>query len=398
MKNLASDIIHRSLKNLGTFSTSYMEEDAREIFDAYAPLNGIDSQAYPELEIFYHACEEFLLSLSQTDNQDDFRIISTHASSEAILLGLYFLKQHWKRTSALNDKKPHIIISKHTHFSWQKAAEYLGIQIKVLPTRQDTLNVDTEKLTLLLDKNTLAVCATLGSPTTLCFDDIAKINTILQAFQEENHLFVPIHVDAASGGFVAPFIYPQLDWGFKLPHVYSINISSHKYGLIYPSLGWLLMRKTICPDAYAFQHDYLGKTLHTFAMRFSHSAAHLAVQYHYSQTKGYPGYQAIIKQLFSLTKKLKLYLLAFDEIIILSSETTPQLPGVVFSVKPTIYLQRLVANLRQQGWILPIYTLPFQTHTLSVARIVLRYGMTEATIETLLVDLKNAFYHLRTLP
>ena len=264
----------------------------------------------------------------------------------------------------------------------------------MLPILKDALNVDTNLLNNLLDENTIAVCCTLGSPTTLCFDDIKKTNQILEQFYKKHNIYVPIHVDAASGGFIAPFIDPKFSWGFNLDHVYSINISSHKYGLVYPSLGWLLMRKIICPDTCAFQQDYLGKIVHTYGIRFSHTAAHIAVQYYYIQTKGLLGYQVIINQLVLLAKTFKYYLAQIKEILIISPEINTQLPGIVFTLNTSKFnLQQLTDHLKQQGWILPVYRLPSKDQIV-VTRIVLRYGMTEKTIDNFIKDLKNAISNL----
>lgn len=389
MNNLYHEMLTRSLKNLGTFSTSYMEQEAREIFANYAPINGIDTNAYPELEKFSNVCENFILELSKSKNKNEFQTLATTCSSEAILLGMYFLKQYWQRSSLLSGSIPNIIISNHSHISWQKAAEFLNIKIKLLPISQKTLTMDTNLLTNIIDQNTIAICCTLGSPTTLCFDDITKVNKILEYYHQQHNQYIPIHVDAASGGFIAPFIYPKFKWGFNLSHVYSINISSHKYGLIYPSLGWILLRKIICPDTYAAKQDYLGKIIYTYGIRFSHTAAHLATQYHYIQTKGFIWYQNIFNKLFTLAKTLEYYLSQISEIIILSPKNKEQLPGLVFTLNTLNFnLHDLIDKLKQKGWILPIYQLPSKNKII-VTRIVLRYGMTEQTIESFITDLKK---------
>jgi glutamate decarboxylase len=383
-------MLSRSLKNLGTFSTSYMEEQAHNVFTSYALLNGIDTNAYPELEEFSKVCENFIFNMCNVKNKNEFKIFATTGSSEAIVLGMYFLKQYWQRLLFNGGaKKPNIILSSHSHITWQRAAELLDIQIKILPMLQDSLIIDTKALSTVLDENTIAVCCTVGSPTTLCFDDVKEINRILEQYNLQYNIYVPIHVDAASGGFVLPFVYPEFNWSFNLAHVYSINISSHKYGLIYPSLGWLLMRKIICPDSYAFKQDYLGKTIHTYGIRFSHTAAHLATQHYYIQTKEYAGYKNIINKLFFLVTILKYYLSQIDEILFLYHQTNAQLPGIVFTLNTSAFsLHQLTNDLRQYGWIVPVYRLPCKNQII-VARIVLRYGMTEEAIQDFIIDLKN---------
>ena len=389
MKNLYPEMLSRSLKNLGTFSTSYMEKEAHKIFSSYAPLNGIDTNAYPELEKISAVCEHFILNLCQIKNQDEFKSLATTGSSEAIVLGMYFLKNYWQKHLIDNSSKPNIILSSNSHITWQRAAELLNIHIKMLPVLTEQSIVDLKKLNKLIDQNTIAICCTLGSPTTLGFDDIKGVNQLLEQFNLQHKICIPIHVDAASGGFVAPFIYPKINWGFSLPHVYSINISSHKYGLIYPSLGWLIMRKIICPDDCGFKQDYLGKVIHTYGIRFSHTAAHIAVQHYYIQTKGYSGYKIIINRLFLLATMLKYYLSQVNEIVFLYNQVNAQLPGVVFTLNTSRFnLQQLANNLRQLGWILPVYQLPYKNKII-VARIVLRYGMTEETIQMFITDLKN---------
>ncbi len=386
----------RALRNLGTFNTSYMDKHAQEIFFYYAGVNAVDSHAYPELEFIKAQCAEFLLTLLNANDGDDFRSFTTSGSSESILLAMLVLKKQYQQLNPQQICKPNIIIGENSHIAWYKAARYLGIDLRISSLNPTSVTMDNDQILTLIDADTIGICCTLGAPTTLLCDDVFDLNLKLEHLFQTTGQFIPIHVDAASGGFVIPFIYPDFKFDFCLQHVFSINVSSHKYGLIYPSLGWLFMRYTPCLDKLLDESDYLGASIKRFSMQFSHSASHLMTQYYYIQTLGKVGYKQIMTQLFLYTEQLKQALMHTQKNIQFIETKSATLPGLVFTIKNRD-MAVLSKKLKEKNWYLPVYLLPSAASTLYVARVVMRYGYDDTLIDALASDMHSCTQRAMTL-
>ncbi len=255
------DIPQRTSKNLGTFSTTLMTASAEKVFHHFATINGVDSCAYPELLNIEQTCGTFFLNLFHADNHSQYRYFPTSGSSEALFMSLLFMKNYWQSKNPESSKKPHFIVGSNSHTALHKAALYLDIELRIIPISAHHLNFDDSQLRQMLNVNTMGIGCTLGATTTLLFDDIKKIHDILIQYRKDTHMFIPLHVDAASGGFIAPFFHPDMIWDFRLEHVMSINVSSHKFGLVYPSLGWLCVKDEISAEKFAHESHYLGKSI-----------------------------------------------------------------------------------------------------------------------------------------
>jgi len=382
----AYNIPLRTLRNLGTFNTHYMDEHARDIFFHYAGVNAVDSHAYPELEHVKEQCAEFLLNLVNAKNSDDFSYFTTSGSSESVLLAMLVLKTQSQQLNQKHMSKPNIIIGANSHVAWHKAAKYLGVELRIAALSEATLILDNSQVISLIDVDTIGICCTLGAPITLLCDDVLDLDTKLKQHHRETGQFIPIHVDAASGGFVVPFINPEYQFDFRLKHVFSMNISSHKYGLVYPSLGWLLIRQTPCLQELLHESDYLGVPVKQFSVQFSHSASHLMAQYYYIQTLGHEGYKKIILKLFDCAAQLKQALIQTQKNIQFIENGRTSLPGVVFSMNE-VDMDQLSQKLKESNWSLPVYSLPKIT-PLSVARIVIRHGYNDSFIDDLVSDMQ----------
>lgn len=376
----------RSKRNLGTFNTHHMEQNAQDIFFHYAGVNAVDNHAYPELEFIKEQCAAFFLTLFNADEAHHYHHFTTSGSSESVLLAMLVLKKQHEQLHTEQAFKPNIIIGANSHIAWYKAARYLGIDLRVAPLDPLSFTIDTIAVMALIDAHTIGICGTLGAPTTLLCDDILELNTQLEHHFQITGQFIPIHVDAASGGFVMPLVSPDIPFDFRLGHVFSINVSSHKYGLIYPSLGWLFMRYTPCLDELLDESKYLGTSIKRFSMQFSHAASHLMTQYYYIQTLGQEGYKAILLKLYDLSSQLKQSLLQTQSNIQCLNSPQAALPGVVFSVgnKETTELSN---RLKEKNWYLPVYLLPCATLKLTVARVVIRHGFNEALMDNLISDM-----------
>ncbi|MDF1646598.1 MAG: pyridoxal-dependent decarboxylase [Legionellaceae bacterium] len=385
------DFSVRARKNLGTFNTHLMDEYARNVFFDYAGVNAVDSYAYPEIEQVKKKCAEFILSLLNAKGDEDFQYFTTSGSSESVLLAILVLKTQHQHLNHYRVFKPNIVIGKNSHVAWFKAAKYLQVDVRIAGS--DTLLVmDNLEIMTLIDENTVGICCTIGAPTTLLADDVMGLDTKLAHHHRITGQFIPIHVDAASGGFVIPFVNPELMCDFRLKHVFSMNVSSHKYGLVYPSLGWLFMRNTPCLEELLDEIGYLGKSIKCFSMQFSHSASHLMAQYYYIRTLGYAGYKQIILQLFGYAKRLKQALADTQENIRFVRSDSASLPGLIFFIN-NIDMCSLSRNLKEKGWCLPVYSLPGTKSELQVARVVVRKGHDDLLLNELVSDIKIFSQH-----
>ena len=374
--------------DLGTFSTNYMHREACEIFNYYSSINLISSSIKKESEEIKKVCAEFIINLAGGTNINNYKYFNTSGSSEAIFLAVLLLKKYWQNNN-ITQEKPTLIVSSSSHVSWYKAAQYLDVDVKVIPINKKTLAIDLSLLSEAITNKTIGAICTLGATTTLVFDQIQSCDKILKEHYLKTNHFIPIHVDAASGGFIAPFVNNNFLWDFKLEHVMSINISSHKYGLVYPSLGWLFVKEQLFYKGFNHSNNYIGKPFKTFTLQFSCSAAHLFTQYYYIKELGYHGYKNVIQDLFTLKKQMIKHLMQLEEIEIILPENLNSLPGFLIKTKNKTNINNLSIALLKKGWKLPIYTLPEKN--CKVGRIIIRYGFSKEHIYKLYNDIKAFF-------
>ncbi len=387
------DVTMRALRNLGTFSTTHMAQNAVQVFNKFAPLNAVDSCAYPEFIAMEQLCGEFLLNLFHAQNPQEYTFFSTSGSSEALFMSLLFMKNYWEQKNQPPKQKPNFVIGTNGHTAWHKAAAYLNVELRCIPVHPHLLNLDETHLFNAIDSNTIGVGTTLGATTTLNYDEIEKINIALNDFRNKKNLFIPMHVDAASGGFVAPFVQKEIQFDFRLNHVMSINVSSHKFGQVYPSLGWLCVKNEISANDLAHETHYLGKPIKRYPIQFSHSASQLATQAYYVESLNKAGYEKLIKTLVEKTAFLVTQFQRFDEIKLITPTRVPSLPGIVFSFQENTEhnLAGLAAHLATQGWHLPTFRLPQPLQETLVSRIVVKNGFDEAMMQALIKVMGNYF-------
>lgn len=389
------DTKSRAIKNLGAFSTTHMSKDAEEVFIKFSSVNAVDSCAYPELEKMTEYCGNYLLKMFHASHSEHYEFFPTSGSSEAIFLAILLFKNHWKIHHPDSNIKPNLILHQTSHVSFMSAAKALGIELKIIENDAEELAWNLLSLKTSIDAGTIGVVCTLGATTTLVMDEVEKINHVLESVSDKSNYVIPIHVDAASGGFIAPFVYPDFIWDFRLVHVKSINVSSHKYGLVYPSLGWLCVDGSICDDNLKNENTYLGKSMKRLPLHFSHSASHIATQFYHFKNLDWAGYAAIMKDLY---QKNRLMVEGLQEISAFEI-TTPNhllsIPGVIMSLSENerYDLNQLSQYLMTLGWHLPVFN-KVETHSTSqswAARIVIRYGLSDSLIHQLLEDIKRYF-------
>lgn len=382
----------RAAKNLGTFSTTCMQSDALKVFNHYAALNAVDSAAYPEMTHITSQCGDFLLSLFNADDRKNYHYFPTSGSSEAVFISLLLLKHHWQLKNN-SSEKPNIILGPTAHIAFHVAAKSLDIDIHLLDY-QDTFNEAAIKDNI--NKNTMALICSMGNTITLQMEEVEKVNAILVRHFKNTGNFIPIHVDAASGGFVAPFFYPHLIWDFRLAHVQAINVSSHKFGLVYPSLGWLCIHNDYYLSDLSHENSYLGKKIKRTVVQFSHPASQLAAQHYNIHTLGFSGYQNIIHELFSKVSLLCEEIKKMDFFELVTPSSQPAIPGIIFTFKDNKQdkMIELSRYLNQRQWHLPTFELAHLDNK-TAARIIVRNGLSEQLIEELVFDI-NEFLHAST--
>eukprot|EP00249_Psilotum_nudum_P014269 c24745_g1_i1 orf=450-1925(-) len=386
--------------NLASFVTTWMEPECDKLIEESLNKNYIDMDEYPISTELQDRCVNMIARLFNAPLKEEEEAVgvSTAGSSEAIMLAGLACKRKWQNKRKAEGKpfeKPNIVTGANVQVCWEKFAQYFEVELRDVKIREGYYVMDPDKAIELIDENTICVCAILGSTYNGEFEDIRRLNDLLKKKNAETGWDIPIHVDAASGGFVAPFLYPQLKWDFRLPLVRSINVSGHKYGLVYAGVGWIIWRtKQDLPEELTFHINYLGVDQPTFTLNFSKGASQIIAQYYQLIRLGFQGYQAIIKNCrenaLYLTRELK----KTGKFNILSKEMG--IPLVAFSLRNrSKYNEHDVSdNLRRHGWIVPAYTMAPDAEHVHLLRIVIREDFNRTMAGRLLKDIHAVLGHL----
>ena len=259
--------------------------------------------------------------------------------------------------------------------------------------------MDPEKAVEMVDENTICVAAILGSTLNGEFENVKLLNELLLKKNEETGWDTPIHVDAASGGFIAPFIYPELEWDFRLPLVKSINVSGHKYGLVYAGVGWVIWRsKEDLPEELIFHINYLGADQPTFTLNFSKGSSQIIAQYYQLIRLGLEGYRNIMENCRDNMIVLKEGIEKIGRFNVVSKDDG--VPLVAFSLKDNSFHNEFEISemLRRFGWIVPAYTMPPDAEHITVLRVVIREDFSRTLAERLVRDIERVLHELDTMP
>jgi glutamate decarboxylase len=302
--DVAYQVIHDELMidgnarlNLATFVTTWMEPQAQALMAECFDKNMIDKDEYPQTAELEMRCVSMLARLWNAPSPDEATGCSTTGSSEAAMLGGLALKRRWQYRRKAEGKpidSPNIVMGINVQVCWEKFANYWDVEMRLVPMEGDRLHLSAEEAVKRCDENTIAVVPVLGSTFDGSYEPVEEICAALDDLEARTGLDVPVHVDGASGGFVAPFVDPDLAWDFRLPRVASINVSGHKYGLVYPGVGWVVWRDAdALPDDLVFWVNYLGDNMPTFALNFSRPGAQVVGQYYNFLRLGFEGYRKV---------------------------------------------------------------------------------------------------------
>src|SRR6187455_1204164 len=308
MRLVAEDLVIEGdpARNLATFVTTWMEPEAQRLIAENLHRNFIDHAEYPRTAEIEQRCIRMLADLFHAPGETTGA--RTQGSSEAIMLGALSLKWNWRKrreAAGLPTDRPNLVFGGDVHVVWEKFCRYFDVEPRVVPLQPDKYTIGPDDVAPRVDENTIGVAAVLGTTFTGHKDDVVGINDLLVRLKAEQGLDVPLHVDGASGGFVWPFLYPDSPWDFRLEQVRSINVSGHKFGLVYPGIGWLIFReKSDLAKDLVFEENYLGKTDSTFTLNFSTGSAMVLAQYYNFIRYGRAGYRYLIGGMESNAKAL----------------------------------------------------------------------------------------------
>ncbi len=382
----------RPAQNLATFCTTWMEPEADRLIAEGMHYNLADDDEYPHVAAIQERCVNMLANLFHAPVTEEGGAVGTATigSSEAMMLAGLAMKFNWRerrKQAGLAADRPNLVMGANVQICWKKFARYFDVEPKFLPLEPGRYVVTPEQVFDAVDENSIGVCAVVGSTFTGEFEPVAAINDALTEVNNRNRWDIPIHVDGASGAMVAPFLYPDLEWDFRVPLVRSMNVSGHKYGLVYPGIGWVIWRnKSALPEELIFHVNYLGGDMPTFNLNFSRPASGVLAQYYNFLRLGHQGYTTIMEALKTNADYIRAQLAATNQFDIVSDDHS--LPLIAWTVKPEVEYTAfdLSDKLRQRGWTVPAYTMPENAQDVTCLRVVVREGMSRDMADNLLRD------------
>ena len=381
-------------RNLATFVTTFMEPEAQEIIAKSLDVNFIDHAEYPRTAEIEQRCIRMLADLFHAPAETTGA--RTQGSSEAIMLGALSLKWKWRERQEAAGKdttKPNLIFGGDVHVVWEKFCRYFDVEPRIVPLQPDKYTIGPEDVEPHIDENTIGVAAVLGTTFTGHKDDIEGINDLLVALKHDKGIDVPLHIDGASGAFTWPFLYPDSEWDFRLEQVRSINASGHKFGLVYPGIGWLIFReKSDLAEDLVFYENYLGKTDATFTLNFSTGASMVLAQYYNFIRFGHEGYRYVMEVMASNAKLLADQITEIGRFKVIGAGEE-QLPLVAFNLaadEPFDEFDIAWQVAAERGWMLPAYTMPPQADHVKMLRALVKLNLSHALVNTLVDDIHAA--------
>jgi glutamate decarboxylase len=405
--DVAYNLIHDELMldgnarlNLATFVTTWMEPQAEKLMAESFDKNMIDKDEYPYTAMIEERCINIVTRLF---NAPETGVgASAIGSSEAVMLAGMALKWKWRERMKAKGKptdKPNIVMGNNVQVVWEKFARYWDVEPRYIEMEPNQYTITPKGVLDAVDENTIGVIPILGVTYTGAFEPVEAIHEALVEHNAKTGHDIPIHVDAASGGFVAPFLHPKLKWDFRLPLVKSINVSGHKYGLVYPGIGWVAWRShEDLPADLIFHVNYLGGDMPTFTLNFSRPGNQVVAQYYNFIRLGRAGYKRAFEQMRDVATELASEIENTGRFDLLSRGDT--IPVLAFALKDSTHYTvfDLSAKLREHGWQVPAYTMPPKVEDLAVLRIVVREGFSRDLADMLMQDLHAAIKHFESQP
>lgn len=384
--------------NLATFVSTWMEPEAKQLMAETFDKNMIDKDEYPQTAEIELRCVNMIARLWNAPKGAAATGCSTIGSSEAAMLGGMALKWQWRYRRQKEGKptdKPNLVMGINVQVCWEKFCRYWEVEPRFVPMEGNRFHLEATEAIKLIDENTIGVIAIMGSTFDGSYEPVQEINDALEKLNRETGWQVPLHVDGASGGFIAPFLDPDLVWDFRLKWVKSINASGHKYGLVYPGVGWIIWRdRQELPEELIFHCNYLGGDLPNFALNFSRPGNQVVAQYYNFLLLGKEGYRQIHQACRDTALYLSGEIAKMGPFELITDGST--IPVFAWKLKETISDQTnyslfdLADKLRERGWLVPAYTMPKNRQDLTVQRVVIKEGFSRDMADLLLRDIHSA--------
>ncbi len=389
--------------NLATFVGTWMDDQAGRLYLEAADKNIVDKDEYPQTAAIETRCWTMLADLWHAPEPDRTIGTSTVGSSEAAMLAGLALKRRWqhaRRAAGRSADRPNLVMSSAVQVCWEKFCNYWDVEPRYVPISAEHPVLDGSDLAAYVDENTIGVVAIMGVTYTGRYEPVEAIAAALDRIQETTGLDVPVHVDGASGAMVAPFLQPELAWDFRVARVVSINTSGHKYGLVYPGVGWVVWRDAAAlPDDLVFHVSYLGGDMPTLGLNFSRPGAQVLLQYYMFLRLGWEGFrrvQAAARDVATFVSGQVGRMPAFE----LWNDGS-DIPVFAWRLREghtenwTLY--HLSDRLRMRGWLVPAYPMPADLQDVTVQRVVVRSGFSHDLADAFLADLRAEVAYLDSL-
>jgi glutamate decarboxylase len=381
--------------NLATFVSTWMDDHANKLYAETYDKNMIDKDEYPQTARIEQNCATILADVWHAPDPDGTIGTSTVGSSEACMLGGLALKRLWQSARRANGQptdKPNLVMSSAVQVCWEKFCNYFDVEARLVPISEEHKCLDGFELEKYVDENTIGVVAIMGVTYTGMYEPVKQIAAKLDEIQSSTGLDINIHVDAASGGMIAPFIQPELEWDFQISRVHSISTSGHKYGLVYPGLGWVIWReRQWLPEDLIFYVSYLGGDMPTFALNFSRPGAQVVLQFYLFLRLGREGYAKVQQACQDVALYLSAGIAELGAFELWNDGS--DIPVFAWRLKEghtdKWSLYDLADRLRTKGWLVPAYPMPSNLEHLTVERIVVRNGLSMDLADSLLHDIRT---------
>ncbi|MFT9252037.1 MAG: glutamate decarboxylase [Acetobacter okinawensis] len=387
-------------QNLATFGQTWMEPEIHRLMDLAIDKNMIDKDEYPATAEIERRCVSILADLWNAPELNRSIGCATIGSSEAAMLGGLALKWRWREKAKAAGRptdRPNIVTGP-VQVCWHKFARYFDVEIREIPLEKDRISMNAKEVLKRVDENTIGVMPTFGVTFTCQYEPVAEIAAALDKLQAETGLDIPIHVDAASGGFTAPFKEPDMEWDFRLPRVCSINASGHKYGLAPLGVGWVVWKdKADLPDDLIFWVNYLGGNMPTFALNFSRPGGQIIAQYYLFLRLGREGYRRLLDNMYDTAGHIAQEIVKIGPFhLFFDGDSKKGIPGVSWTLKgnPGWSLFDLSDRLRTRGWQAAAYTMLPNITDVVVMRVLVRHGFTRDMADLFLADVKRSIDYL----
>lgn len=392
--------------NLATFVTTYMDDYATKLMNEAININYIDETEYPRVAVINGKCINILANLWNTPEQRKWKTGAVGiGSSEACMLGGIAAWLRWKKRRMQQGKpydKPNFVISSGMQVVWEKFSQLWQVEMRQVPISREHITLDPALALQYCDENTICIVPIQGVTWTGLNDDVEALDAALDEYNAKTGYNIPIHVDAASGGFILPFLNPDKKWDFRLKWVLSISTSGHKYGLVYPGLGWVIWKdKEYLPQEMNFSVNYLGAEISQVGLNFSRPGAQILGQYYNYIRLGFEGYKAIQQNCMEIAKYIWGEIAKFPQFRNYAEEVVN--PLFIWHLKEeydknakwTLY--DLQDKLKQYGWMVPAYTLPASLEDIVVMRVVIKQGFTRDMADMMLADMRSSVEELEKL-